>query len=56
MDKPEYIGTCEVCGEYLHDDDDFYELPGGTYLCGNDYDCLEEWAEQYLHKPVIYCN
>ena len=53
MDGSNYIGTCASCGEYLHEDDQHYEMEDGTMLCAADYDCLEDWARKFLHHGII---
>ena len=54
MSDDEMIGTCEICGADIHESDDYYELPDETLICGNDHDCLIDWAKKFFTKSV-YC-
>ena len=43
----EYVGSCDICWEEIPAGSPYYRLPDGSTVC-DDYDCLKEWAEDYL--------
>lgn len=45
-DTSEIIGTCAICGNAIHEDEDHYEMPYAELVCdcGN---CLDEWLQDY---------
>ena len=45
MPKP--VVTCDICGQKIRIDDEFYSMPDGDILCTEDA-CLKEWANWYL--------
>lgn len=38
--------TCDICGETIEAEDEYYRLPDGFILCG-DVDCIERWLREY---------
>lgn len=41
---PAYAATCDVCGEPIYEDEEYYEMPDTFTVCA---DCLTDWAEGY---------
>lgn len=44
---PNTAAICDVCGADILSDDAYYRMPDGAAVC-SDYDCLEQWAADYL--------
>lgn len=41
-----YSCTCDICGEAIYVDDEYYELPDGGVVCDSG-DCIDEWLGEY---------
>ncbi len=41
---PAYAATCDICGEPIYVDEEYYELMDTFVVCP---ECLTEWAERY---------